>query len=373
MRTGTVLRIVQIIYTGFGGLGSVAFSLIDADRRRHEWLIGFIGDVAIDRFYPVRCEAAGVAWKEFRTEAGRPYGAWVALARWLDEVKPDAIILHSINSILPCRWYAWRRSVPLIAVEHSPEVLKSRSEKVASRLCMAMADRVVLLTPEYEPELAAFHGLFYHPRKVTIIANGIDVAVFSPAGGRSIARHEVRFGMAARFSFSKRQDLLVHMLGALRDAHPKVNWRLSLAGDGQELRRVQALATELGLENHVEFTGLLDEPALALWMRGLDIYVHASDGETLSTALLQAMATACSIVASDITGIRNLINGAAPLGELAANDATGFAEKVAGLWFDADRRQTLGARARATCIASYSHDKMLACYLGLIDEIIKDR
>ena len=108
-------------------------------------------------------------------------------------------------------------------------------------------------------------------------------------------------------------------------------------------------------------------------MRGLDIYVHASDGETLSTALLQAMATACPIVASDVTGIRNLLNGAAPLGELAANDANVFAEKVADLWFDADRRRTLGARARAASVTSYSNDTMLACYLGLIDEIIRER
>lgn len=367
------MRIAQIIYTGFGGLGSVAFSLVDADRRRHDWLIGFIGDQSIDRSYPARCEAAGVAWKEFRSVAGRPYGAWARLARWLDEVRPDAVILHSINSILPCRWYAWQRSVPLIAVEHSSNLVKSRSEKLASRLCMALADRVVLLTPEYERELAEFHGLLYRSRKVRIIANGIDVAAYAPATNRTTVPDEVRLGMAGRFSFSKRQDLLVHMLGVLRAAHPDASWRLSLAGDGQELQRVKAVATELGLADHVEFTGLLDEPGLGEWMRGLDIYVHASDGETLSTALLQAMATACPIVASDVTGIRNLLNGAAPLGELAANDANVFAEKVADLWFDADRRRTLGARARAASVTSYSNDTMLACYLGLIDEIIRER
>ena len=367
------MRIAQIIYTGFGGLGSVAFSLINADRRRHDWCIGFIGDVAIDSHYPARCEAAGVAFKELRSVAGRPYGAWLALARWLDEVKPDAIILHSINAIVPCRWHAWRRSVPLIAVEHAAGALKSRSEKMASRLCMALADRIVLLTPEYERQLAASHGGLYRPRKVRIIANGIDVAVFAPPAKRVAAPAEVRLGMAARFSFSKRQNVLVRMMGDLRARHPEVNWRLSLAGDGQELRRVQSLASELGLEDQVEFTGLLDEAVLAEWMRGLDIYVHASDGETLSTALLQAMASACPIVASDVSGIRNLLAGAAPLGELAANDPAGFAEKVADLWSDADRRRALGVRARAACVATYGNDTMLACYLDLIDEIIRER
>jgi len=254
------VKIAQIIYTGFGGLGSVAFSLAEADKqRRHEWIIGFIGDLPIDQSYPLRCAANGVAWQEFRSTPGRPYSAWLALARWLGRERPDAVILHTINSILPCRWYAWRHPVPLIAVEHKSSDLKTRSEWMASYLSMLLADQVVLLTPEYGQELAKAHGLLYRPDKIAIIANGIDTGAFHPATDRIRERGTVRLGMAARFSFSKRQDLLVETVSLLKAQKPEVNWQLSLAGDGDRYEAVCKLAAELGVEGIVQFEGLLDE------------------------------------------------------------------------------------------------------------------
>ena len=57
-----IKRVVQIIYTGFGGLGSTAFSLVAADvGREHTWRIGFIGDQPLDPSYSLRCAEHGVA------------------------------------------------------------------------------------------------------------------------------------------------------------------------------------------------------------------------------------------------------------------------------------------------------------------------
>ncbi|MBK8495622.1 MAG: glycosyltransferase family 4 protein [Chitinophagaceae bacterium] len=43
------------------------------------------------------------------------------------------------------------------------------------------------------------------------------------------------------------------------------------------------------------------------FLQSLDIYVHASLGETMSTAIMQAMACKLPIVASDVNGINNMI------------------------------------------------------------------
>ena len=45
------MKICQITYTGFGGLGSVVFSLIAADQAdEHNWQVAFIGDQELGRF-----------------------------------------------------------------------------------------------------------------------------------------------------------------------------------------------------------------------------------------------------------------------------------------------------------------------------------
>lgn len=298
---------------------------------------------------------------------GRPYSAWRRLARWLDRQRPDVVLLHSINSILPCRWYAWRRRALLVAVEHTPNAVKSRTEWIASRLSMLLADKVVVLTPEYHRELAEAHGCLFRKHKVVVIPNGIDATVFHPAAGLAEEPAVMRLGMAARFSFSKRQDILVGMMSILKRERPNIKWHLSLAGDGDRFEEVKNQIAILGLRDVVTLEGRLAQEELASWMRRLDIYVHASDGETLSTALLQAMATGLPIVASNIPGIVNLLGNKTKCGLLSENTQQGFAAQLQRLIDDVALAKELGGSSLNLCSQEFSNIIMLKRYLQLSD------
>lgn len=366
------MKVSQITYTGFGGLGSVVFSLLAADAsRQHQWSIGFIGDQPLDASYPQRCQDHGVDFAAFQSTSGKPFRAWRALARWLAQTRPDAVICHSINAILACRWYAWRHGARLVVVEHTPNQVKTRNEWVFSRLAMLLADRVVVLTPEYRDELRRAHGWLFSSSKVAVVPNGIDTAVYRPA---AVPRPErmgpgrvLTLGMAARFSFSKRQDLLVAVLERLAVLRPALEVHLRFAGDGSELERVQALAQASPTGPRIRFDGLLSEEAVAPWLRELDIYVHATEGETLSTSLLQAMATGLPIVASDIAGVDNLLGGQGEFGCCVANQVEAFAHTILVLLDDPAQAKALGQRARARILERYSQAAMLSSYLAVIE------
>ena len=367
------MKISQITYTGFGGLGSVVFSLVAAGVScEHRWSIGFIGDQPLDGSYVQRCRDDGVEYAAFQSTPGKPFRAWWALARWLAQTQPEAVICHSINSILACRWYAWRHGARLVAVEHTPNQVKTRNERVFSRLAMLLADRVVVLTPEYRDELHRAHGLLFRGHKVAVVPNGIDTEVFRPAEMPSQELmgpgRVLTIGMAARFSFSKRQDLLVKVLERLAVLQPALEVQLRFAGDGSEMRRVKALAHASPLGQRIRFDGLLSEEAVAPWLRELDIYVHATEGETLSTSLLQAMATGLPIVASDIPGVRNLLQGVDFFGDCVENTSAAFATAVCRCVDDPRLAVELGRRARARIVEQYSNRAMLDAYLELVDE-----
>lgn len=363
------MKITQITYTGFGGLGSVVFSLIGADKTKaHQWSIGFIGNLPLDDAYPPRCEQHGVSYAALRSIAGRPYRAWLALARWLADTKPDAVICHSINSILACRWYAWRHNAVLIAVEHTANQVKSRMGRVFSRLSMLLADRVVVLTGEYRDELRHAHGWLFRGAKVSVIPNGIDTDVFYPDGEPAHAPVRfIRLGMAARFSFSKRQDLLVAVAERLATLRPTLAVELAFAGDGDELARVRQLAASSSVAPGIRFDGLLPEDDVAPWLRRLDVYVHATDGETLSTSLLQAMATGLPIIASDIPGVSNLLGKDGEYGVCVDNDVDAFTRAILALIDDPDRYVALGLRSRQRILDNYSNQTMLNSYLEVIE------
>jgi len=362
------MKITQITYTGFGGLGSVVFSLIGADQaREHEWSIGFIGDQPIDQSYPPRCRQQGVTYAAFQSTPGRPFKAWQMLARWLDEDKPDAIICHSINSILACRWYAWKHRIPLLAVEHTPNQVKTRNEWLASRMSMLVADRVVLLTEKYHEELRSAHGWLFRPAKIAVIPNGIDTREFFPAAHRLPPQGRlIRLGMAARFSFSKRQDLLVQTLALLVELRPDIHFELVLAGDGSELARVRQLAEASPVSERIHFSGLLGEESMAGWLRTLDIYVHATEGETLSTSILQAMATGLPIVASDAPGVGNLLTEPGQYGCCVANDGQAFATAILELLDSPACAMTIADAARQRVESHYSCQAMQLRYLAVI-------
>lgn len=361
------MKISQITYTGFGGLGSVVFSLISAEpSHRHDWSIGFIGDLPLEATYQVLCDEHKVEYAAFRSTPGKPYGSWLALARWLEAVNPDVVICHSINSILACRWYASRQGARLIAVEHTSNQVKTRSEWAASRVSMLVADRVVVLTDEYRDELRKAHGWLYRSNKVSVIPNGIDITLFCPSSA-TLPKFgtPIRLGMAARFSFSKRQDLLVDVILRLAEIRPDLSFELHFAGDGDELERVKALAHSSPLTSRIYFDGLLNERQLADWFRGLDVYVHATDGETLSTSLLQAMATGLPIVASSIPGVVNLLGTAGEYGLCATNTMDFFCAAILQIVDSELMRNRIRARARQKILEDYGNNKMLERYSNL--------
>src|SRR5690606_3642968 len=119
---------------------------------------------------------------------------------------------------------------------------------------------------------------------------GIDTDAFSPRHRRDAGPRPFTLGMAARITAIKRHDLLIDAIALLCERDGEDAWRLTLAGSGDELPELRRRVRKRGLGNVVRLPGFLGEAELRHWFGGLDAYVHASDGETLSTSMLQAMA-----------------------------------------------------------------------------------
>lgn len=359
------MKICQITYSGFGGLGSVVFSLIDGDTDHNTWYAGFIGDLPIDPSYEAKCRERGIEYGVFRSTPGKPYFAWLQLAGWLFKKRPDVVICHSINSILACRVYGWVSGARVLAVQHTPNNVKTRPERVASRLAMLLSDAMVVLTPEYREELRNSEGRWYRERTVVLIPNGIDADRFHPATPRRTNRSVLRLGMAARFSFSKRQDLLLAAAERVAELAPDVEVELTLAGDGSELDRVKALSAN-NRRAKISFEGRLTEEEVAAWLQTLDVYLQATEGETLSTSLLQAMASGLPIIASDAPGVRNLFETAGEYGWCVPNEVEAFARQIQKLHENRADSAAQGARSRARILHSYSHRVMWSQYRAAI-------
>jgi len=341
--------------------------MIHADED-HRWrhTLCFAGIEPLLPTYAAMCEAEDVPFAYVRAVAGKPWRNYLPVLNWLRRTRPDAVILHSptmLPGVLP---YCRVRGIPLIVVEHQANDLKSRQDWIFSGLAMRLADAVVTLTPRHEAELAARLGKRFRRDKVTSIPNGVDAATLGPAtplsGGTDVP---VRIGMAGRFSSTKRFDLLIDALEVLQRTTTR-SWHVTLAGAGEHWDQVRAYAATK-VAGGVGFEGMLTGNSLADWYRGLDIYCHASDGETLSVAVLQAMASGVPIVGSDVDGISNLLAGNPPCGILAQNQtAEGFAAAVMQLAGDPGKARAIALHARAEAVRLYDQRTTFARYDALV-------
>lgn len=357
------MKVVQVLYSGLGGHASVAFTLASAGEAlgwRTSML--FVGVEQLAPSHRVECQRAGYRHECVKTRSGRPWLSWPRLYLSLRRLKPDAIVLHSVKMIFPCALYGRLYGIPLLAVEHQANALKKRSEWLVSRWLMRLADRVVVLTPTYREQLHAKLGTDWRESKVEVIPNGIDLELYDSAPGRRSSSGPTTIGMAARITGIKRHDLLIDAVALLCARDGRDAWRLTLAGDGEGLAPLRDRIAAHDLQDIVTLPGFLDPPAMNSWFRGLDMYAHASEGETLSMAILQAMAMGLPIVGSAVPGIEELLGEGGGVGLAVPQSAQAFADAFTRLRDDPVLRIALSNHARARAREAYSQEAMVAGY-----------
>jgi glycosyltransferase involved in cell wall biosynthesis len=364
------LKIAQICYSGLGGHSGVVFPLISADfENKHDWSIGFVGNTPMLKDFKDRCENLNIQYGQFEFNSGIPFVQWVNLFFWLKKIKPDSIICHNPTFVIPCKIYSLLFQRKLVVVEHTNNKLKRNREWLFTYLSLLLSNSVVVLTTSYKDELKKFFLGFVKESKISIVANGIAIELFPRVIDRSdrvIANKILKVGMAGRFSNTKRQDLLIEMLRIIKQSNPEFNIQLSLAGDGPELEKAKCTVENENLTPFITFEGLLNEVELAKWYGALDIYAHASSGETLSISLLQAMSCGLPIIASDVDGISNLLHQEEDYGLCIENDPLCFVDAVMNVSKNYQEAQSVGMKASIIVKKNYSNRGMLENYLSLL-------
>jgi glycosyltransferase involved in cell wall biosynthesis len=197
-----------------------------------------------------------------------------------------------------------------------------------------------------------------------VIPNIIDLSRFQATALRE-------FGDAPHLLVSRNLEPIydiptaIHAFAGVRRMFPAA--RLTVAGSGPELTRLQSLVAELGLGAAVHFAGRVDNADMPRLYRDADCMLNPSTVDNMPISVLEAFASARPVVSTNAGGIPDLvadgINGLlVPVGDSDAmaealcrvlSDAAlarslvsaGLAEaekyawpRVRDLWLDAYRR-----------------------------------
>ena len=121
---------------------------------------------------------------------------------------------------------------------------------------------------------------------------------------------------------------------------------LSIVGEGPEQAALQQLAEDLGIAHRVRFLGALQPEAVHEQLARHDVLVLSSYSEGRPNVVLEAMAAAMPVLASDISGVDELVQHASTGLLFPAGDESSLAAHIERLAGDRELAQTMGRNGR---------------------------
>lgn len=164
---------------------------------------------------------------------------------------------------------------------------------------------------------------------------------------------------------AKGQSLVLEALARLRITVPKAE--LLVVGGGPDAQVLLARARELGVSEAVHFLG--DRNDVACLLGNSDVFVHASQSEGLSNAVLEAMAVSLPSVVVAAPGVTEChVDGSTAY--IVRRDSTELAERLGLLAQDRGLRARMGQSAQTRVREHYSIEANCARYAALYRQLI---
>jgi len=211
------------------------------------------------------------------------------------------------------------------------------------------------------------------PGKVRCIYNGVDLSEFFPRQPSQALRQSLALSRSGpvvmsvgRFVRYKGYEYLLEAALLVRQAMPGVHW--VLVGDGELKRELENQVRLLGLEAQVHFTGWRENITELLAL--CDLFVLPSLGEHFGRVLIEAMAMAKAIVATDSGGVPEVvIDGETGLLVPPAQPRP-LADAVLALLENQVRAEQFGRAGRRRVEALFSLERDAAAVEALYREVL---
>ncbi|MDB5280525.1 MAG: hypothetical protein JWR61_5480 [Ferruginibacter sp.] len=364
------MKVLQVLYSGLGGHGNVFFSFIAADEdKENEYEAIFAGVEDIREEYIKKSDEFDIEWNFIKKRKRLDIDFNKKFIATIKNSQCSIILLNGSRFIILAKIAAFisKNKKKIMVTETQANQLKTKAEWLWFILAMVFADSIVFLTDSFRDEIKKKLSLFYNAGKIAVINNGLDLAIFKPAV--KLPDKTIVLGMQSRIVPIKDHATLLRAFALLQQKYPELVMQLKIAGDGEALAEMKQLAADLKIDNAVTFTGMLNEVELVAFLQSLDIYIHASLGETMSTAIMQAMACKLPIIASDVAGINNMIKNNDTGILVPVKNEAALAEAISVIIHNSTKAETLKQSAYNFAVLNYSNKTMFVKYQAVFESL----
>jgi len=357
-------RLLQITHDlDLGGLQQVVYNLCRTINR--EMFDVYVLCLRERGCYAEDVEALGIPVYLLEQEPdGVDYFAFIKVARLLRKLNIDVIHTHNTQPFFDGTIGAILAGVrTVIHTDHARPFPDKTRYMVAEKLMSLYAYRVVGCSDHTSAQLIRYEKI--SPAKIVTIPNGIDGSRFTQGIDKAHKRKELGIhpdgdiiGVAVRLSDQKGITYLLKAMPEILKTHPHTT--VVIAGDGDLRADLEQEAKTLGISNNVVFCGTRkDIPEL---LQLFDIYALPSKWEGLPMIILEAMASDCAVVATDVGGNGTaIIDGKTGL-LIEPENVKALTAALNRLLTDKNLRKQLAGNARQRFDAIFSAETMTRKY-----------
>ena len=198
--------------------------------------------------------------------------------------------------------------------------------------------------------------------KAIVIPNGIDVTVFRNSDKKNIQVEGCKYSLiqVAGFRDAKDQDTTIK---ALKNLPQQIH--LFLVGDGVRRDEIIKLINRENLQQRVHLLGISNEiPSLT---KAADVVIVSSHWEGFGLAAVEGMAAAKPVIASNVDGLREVVQGAGIL--YPHGDVEALSMEINHLYSDKKYYYYI-AEACEKRAADFDISKMVESYINIYNTIL---
>jgi len=146
------------------------------------------------------------------------------------------------------------------------------------------------------------------------------------------------------------------------------NMMLYLVGGGKGSGMVRNQVQELGLENHVTFTGEMAPGELWRFLATCHVFVFPSFSEGFPNAMLEAMACSLPVISSDFAGVHDLMPSERNGLIFRKEDFRDLAEKIIYCYENEEYRNEV-SRHNRQFVKEFSWERFMEKFEGILQEL----
>lgn len=255
-----------------------------------------------------------------------------------------------------------------------PMIVRTRhlALPVTSRFSYSILPDHVVTVSRFVADYLASRGI--PSDRITAVATGIDLSPYR--AGTGTLRQELGIGdnaplvgtvaiLRKKKGHAELLEAAAGVLSRFPDAH------FVFAGDGPQLDNLQRRVAELGLQQSIHLLGLRRDVVNIL--QSLDLFVLPTHQEALGTAFIEAAATGCPAIGTNVDGVPEVIRDGVTGLLVPPRDVPALEAAIVTLLADPARRQAMGEAARTFVETRFSRDVMAAGMVDLYSRLLRDR